>query len=79
MTEGGFKKRGSIAVSKIDASGFYYLNVEGEAGHALKCILQVRLGLSPAHTRPPPGALTPAARRLHEDSAGRRSCRRRQV
>ena len=42
MTEGGFKKRGSIAVSKIDASGFYYLNIEGEPGHALKCILQVR-------------------------------------
>lgn len=42
LTEGGFKKRGSIAVSKIDASGFYYLNIEGEPGHALKCILQVR-------------------------------------
>jgi hypothetical protein len=41
LTEGGYKKRGSIAVSKIDASGFYYLNVEGEPGHALKCILQV--------------------------------------
>jgi hypothetical protein len=40
LTEGGFKKRGSIAVSKIDASGFYYLNIEGEPGHALKCILQ---------------------------------------
>jgi hypothetical protein len=42
LTEGGYKKRGSIAVSKIDASGFYYLNVEGEPGHAIKCILQVR-------------------------------------
>ncbi len=40
LTEGGYKKRGSIAVSKIDASGFYYLNVEGEPGHAIKCILQ---------------------------------------
>eukprot|EP00283_Hemiselmis_rufescens_P015155 CAMPEP_0173440436 /NCGR_PEP_ID=MMETSP1357-20121228/22855_1 /TAXON_ID=77926 /ORGANISM="Hemiselmis rufescens, Strain PCC563" /LENGTH=196 /DNA_ID=CAMNT_0014405913 /DNA_START=16 /DNA_END=606 /DNA_ORIENTATION=+ len=40
LTEGGYKKRGSIAVSKIDASGFYYLNVEGEPGHALKTILQ---------------------------------------
>ncbi|KAJ1474084.1 hypothetical protein T484DRAFT_1751793 [Baffinella frigidus] len=40
LTDGGFKKRGSLAVSKIDASGFYYLNIEGEAGHALKCILQ---------------------------------------
>ena len=42
LTEGGYKKRGSIAVSKIDAAGFYYLNVEGEQGHALKTILQVR-------------------------------------
>ncbi|EKX36605.1 hypothetical protein GUITHDRAFT_155208 [Guillardia theta CCMP2712] len=40
LTDGGFKKRGSIAVSKIDASGFYYLNIQGEAGHALKTILQ---------------------------------------
>eukprot|EP00281_Chroomonas_sp_CCMP1168_P033765 CAMPEP_0206247382 /NCGR_PEP_ID=MMETSP0047_2-20121206/19781_1 /ASSEMBLY_ACC=CAM_ASM_000192 /TAXON_ID=195065 /ORGANISM="Chroomonas mesostigmatica_cf, Strain CCMP1168" /LENGTH=203 /DNA_ID=CAMNT_0053672905 /DNA_START=23 /DNA_END=634 /DNA_ORIENTATION=+ len=40
LTEGGYKKRGSIAVSKIDAAGFYYLNVEGEPGHAIKCILQ---------------------------------------
>mmetsp|Transcript_62187 Transcript_62187/g.166883 ORF Transcript_62187/g.166883 Transcript_62187/m.166883 type:complete len:193 (+) Transcript_62187:40-618(+) len=40
LTEGGYKKRGSIAVSKIDASGFYYLNIEGEPGHAIKCILQ---------------------------------------
>mmetsp|Transcript_52652 Transcript_52652/g.163394 ORF Transcript_52652/g.163394 Transcript_52652/m.163394 type:complete len:197 (-) Transcript_52652:2499-3089(-) len=40
LTEGGYKKRGSIAVSKIDAAGFYYLNVEGEPGHALECILQ---------------------------------------
>ena len=42
MTDGGYKKRGSLAVSKIDAAGFYYLNIEGEPGHALKCILQVR-------------------------------------
>eukprot|EP00960_Hanusia_phi_P076583 768581-Hanusia_phi.AAC.5 len=42
LTDGGFKKRGSIAVSKIDASGFYYLNIQGEAGHALKTILQVQ-------------------------------------
>mmetsp|Transcript_56831 Transcript_56831/g.116368 ORF Transcript_56831/g.116368 Transcript_56831/m.116368 type:complete len:196 (+) Transcript_56831:43-630(+) len=40
LTEGGYKKRGSIAVSKIDASGFYYLNIQGEPGHALKTILQ---------------------------------------
>jgi len=40
LTEGGYKKRGSIAVSKIDAAGFYYINVEGEQGHALKTILQ---------------------------------------
>jgi len=40
LTDGGYKKRGSMAVSKIDAAGFYYLNVEGEPGHALKCILQ---------------------------------------
>jgi len=41
LTDGGYKKRGSLAVSKIDAAGFYYLNIEGEPGHALKCILQV--------------------------------------
>ena len=40
LTDGGYKKRGSLAVSKIDAAGFYYLNIEGEPGHALKCILQ---------------------------------------
>jgi hypothetical protein len=47
LTDGGYKKRGSLAVSKIDAAGFYYLNIEGEPGHALKCILQVnkRLGV----------------------------------
>ncbi len=28
-------------MSKIDAAGFYYINIEGEPGHALKCILQV--------------------------------------
>ena len=60
MTDGGFKKRGSIAVSKIDASGFYYLNVEGEAGHALKCILQVRLAGPGFH--PHAGVLAPAKR-----------------
>ena len=43
LTDGGYKKRGSLAVSKIDAAGFYYLNIEGEPGHALKCILQVRV------------------------------------
>jgi len=41
LTDGGYKKRGSLAVSKIDAAGFYYLNIEGEPGHALKCFLQV--------------------------------------
>lgn len=53
LTEGGYKKRGSIAVSKIDASGFYYLNVEGEPGHALKTILQVcTLALAPPPSLP---------------------------
>jgi len=38
--EDGFKKRGSISVSKVDANGYYYLNVAGEVGHEVRAILQ---------------------------------------
>jgi len=69
LTDGGYKKRGSLAVSKIDAAGFYYLNIEGEPGHALKCILQVwglplLLSLSPPLSLLPPFSPTrrPAGR-----------------
>lgn len=36
-----YKKRGSMAVSKVDANGYYYLNVAGEVGHEIRAILQV--------------------------------------
>jgi len=36
----GYKKRGSFAVSKVDANGYYYLNVAGTVGHQIKAILQ---------------------------------------
>ena len=39
--ESGFKKRGSIAVSKVDANGYYYLNIAGEVGHRIRAVLQV--------------------------------------
>jgi len=35
-----YKKRGSISVSKVDANGYYYLNVAGEVGHEIRTILQ---------------------------------------
>jgi hypothetical protein len=35
-----YKKRGSMAVSKVDANGYYYLNVAGEVGHEIRAILQ---------------------------------------
>eukprot|EP00960_Hanusia_phi_P067734 766690-Hanusia_phi.AAC.2 len=38
--EDGYKKRGSIAVSKVDANGYYYLNVAGEVGHEIRAVLQ---------------------------------------
>jgi len=38
--EDGYKKRGSIAVSKVDANGYYYLNCAGEVGHEIRAILQ---------------------------------------
>ena len=40
--ESGFKKRGSFAVSKVDANGYYYLNIAGEVGHRLRATLQVK-------------------------------------
>ena len=53
-------------MSKIDASGFYYLNVEGEAGHALKCILQVRRA-GPGFLPYPP---VPPQTRSHQQRVG---------
>lgn len=35
-----YKKRGTISVSKVDANGYYYLNVAGEVGHEIRTILQ---------------------------------------
>ena len=35
-----YKKRGSISVSKVDANGYYYLNIAGEVGHEVRAILQ---------------------------------------
>lgn len=35
-----YKKRGSMSVSKVDANGYYYLNVAGEVGHEIRVILQ---------------------------------------
>jgi hypothetical protein len=35
-----YKKRGSISVSKVDANGYYYLNVAGPVGHEIRTILQ---------------------------------------
>lgn len=40
MAEEGYKRRGSIAVSKVDANGYYYINVLGEASHKLNAVLQ---------------------------------------
>lgn len=45
-----YKKRGSMAVSKVDANGYYYLNVAGEVGHEIRAILQV-IHVCPLHTR----------------------------
>lgn len=39
--ESGFKKRGSFAVSKVDANGYYYLNIAGQVGHRIRATLQV--------------------------------------
>jgi len=40
-SESGFKKRGSITVAKVDANGYYYLNVAGIVGHSLRAVIQV--------------------------------------
>jgi len=39
-SESGFKKRGSITVAKVDANGYYYLNVAGIVGHSLHAVIQ---------------------------------------
>jgi len=39
-SESGFKKRGSITVAKVDANGYYYLNVAGIVGHSLRAVIQ---------------------------------------